>query len=133
MSTAGVSGDPVTMAGNLRSHLAKPGPSNSLTDSDHLLVLVKPKTRTKAEREKAGREEAEMNAWASRGVARDTMLGGHGCTGTGCRKHRHDADRYAMGVLLAMLGLAAEPDVPGQRYGGYRQRHKTAPRGMDDG
>ena len=125
MSTAGVSGDPVATAGNISGHLPKPGPSNSLTDSDHLLVIPKPPTRTKEEREEAARIEAEERAWASRGVARDTMLAGHGCTGTGCRKHRHDADRYAMGTLLAMLGLAAEPDVPGQRYGGYRQRHKA--------
>jgi hypothetical protein len=49
--------------------------------------------------------EAEL---AARAVARNTMLGAHGCTGRDCQHARHALHREWRDTTLAALGLAGD-------------------------
>ena len=51
------------------------------------------------------RLDEDMPQDAARGIARWSMLDAHGCTGRGCRRRAHGADRAVRDELLDMLQL----------------------------
>ena len=52
-----------------------------------------------------GTGSPEEALWASRCVARYTMLRSHGCRGLSCSRDGHGADRDARDLCLRILGL----------------------------
>jgi hypothetical protein len=92
---------------SLASHAALipigPGKGTPQGFWDDAALLAMPVTDRDAQR--AERVWLEQQKDAARGVARWSMLDGHGCTGAGCRSPQHAAGAEVRDLLLDVLGV----------------------------
>ena len=89
-----------------KTPVTRPGrPVTGYISDEAVLAMPERQGRTEEEKRKAEAEAAAEDLWARRAVAKHAMLLAHGCTGKGCRRRRHRADRAVRDELLDMLQL----------------------------
>lgn len=89
--------------------------SEDIFGNDALTHLPARPSRTPAQASAAALADADERRDASRGVARQVMLAGHGCAGSQCFSYAHGEHREVMAGALEALGL--RDYQPGRGHG----------------